>query len=130
MRIGRVGVVPRGVGVRALRIDLAQPVRPPSRGGRIHESVVLTLPGFGPRLDLRLDEVELLLRVEGTWVGELAGGEYAAGIARTAAIDTGFILVLQAVGASGRVGTSVRLRFGIGVRASRARGVVGAGYDK
>jgi hypothetical protein len=60
----------------------------------------------------------------------LAGGEYAAGIARTAAIDTGFILVLQAVGASGRVGTSVRLRFGIGVRASRARGVVGAGYDK
>ena len=63
-------------------------------------------------------------------MGELAGGEYAAGIARTAAIDTGFILVLQAVGASGRVGTSVRLRFGIGVRASRARGAVGAGYDK
>ena len=61
---------------------------------------------------------------------ELAGGEYAAGLARTAAIDTGFILVLQAVGASGRIGTNIGLGFGIGVRAGRARGAVGASYDK
>ena len=90
--------------------------------GRRQKSVVLAFPWLRPRLDLGLHKVQFFFRIERTRVGELTRGENAA-------INSGFGLVLDSVGTSGRIIAGASSRFRIGVPICGATSVTGAGND-